>query len=161
MARVDTLHPDAGSSSAPDEMGPASVAGAATAAFPPLAAAPATAVPLGAFRDGRSEVDRTADLLAFAIATERGLAPTPDAVERARREADAALGDYCIRHLHNNVDQIRQEAVAAHLGRLRQPPGFVSMVVANLVAFAAAGALGAWLWTRPDVRAAIAGLLGG
>lgn len=154
MAKIDTLHPDAGTARAEDEAGPpVDVA----AAVPPTPAP----VPLAAFRGGRSEVDRTADLLAFAIATERGLAPTPDGVERARREADAALGDYCIRHLHNNVEQIRQEAVAAHLGSLRPPPSFGALVLANLVALAAAGALGAWLWTRPDIRATVVGLLGG
>lgn len=158
MAKIDTLHPDAGTARAEDETGPPVDA---AAAVPPTAAAPTAPVPLAAFRGGRSEVDRTADLLAFAIATERGLAPTPDGVERARREADAALGDYCIRHLHNNVEQIRQEAVAAHLGSLRPPPSFGALVLANLVALAAAGALGAWLWTRPDIRATVVGLLGG
>ncbi|GAA0605733.1 hypothetical protein GCM10009416_48920 [Craurococcus roseus] len=157
MAKIDTLLPGAGTARAEDEAGPPVDA---VAAVPP-AAAPTAPVPLAAFRGGRSEVDRTADLLAFAIASERGLAPTPDGVERARREADAALGDYCIRHLHNNVEQIRQEAVAAHLGSLRPPPSFAALVLANLVALAAAGALGAWLWTRPDIRATVAGLLGG
>ncbi len=161
MARVDTLHPDAGTTRGTAEVGPP-LPGATSPAPPPVvapAAAPDAA--LAAFRGGRSEVDRTADLLAFAIATERGLAPTPDAVERARREADAALGDHAIRYLHNNVEQIRKEAVAAHLGRLRPPPGFATLVAANLVALAAAAALGAWLWRRPDIQAAIAGLLGG
>lgn len=124
------------------------------------AAGPAAGPALAPFRAGRSEAERTADLLAFAIATERGLASTPDAVERARREADAALGDYSLRHLHNTVEQIRQEAVAAHLGRLRPPPGFPRLVLANLVALAAAGALAAWLSTRPDIRDALAGLVG-
>lgn len=130
----------------------------------PVAAGPAggasTGPALAAFRAGRSEAERTADLLAFAIATERGLAHTPDAVERARREADAALGDYSLRHLHNTVEQIRQEAVVTHLGRLRPPPGFPRLVAANLVALAAAGALAAWLYTRPDLRDAFAGLVG-
>ena len=153
MARIDTLHPDAGTTRATDDTG--SPIGTATAAQTGT-----VATALTAFRGGRSEIDRTADLLAFAIATERGLAPTPDTVERARREADAALGEYSIRHLHNTVEQIRQEAVATHLGRLRPPPGFGALVAANLIALAIAGALGAWLWTRPDVRAAIAGLLG-
>jgi hypothetical protein len=152
MARVDALHPDAGTARAIDGAGPP-----VDAAAVPQAAAP---LPLAAFRSGRSAVDRTSDLLAFAIATERGLAPTPDAVEGARREADAALGDYCIRHLHNNVEQIRQEAIAAHLGHLRPPPGFVVLVLANLVALVAAGALCAWLWTRADIRATVFGLLG-
>ena len=152
MVRIDTVRSDAGAPRAINDTGPA--VGATAAAAPPAA------TPLAVFRAGRSETDRTADLLAFAIATERGLAPTPDAVERARREADAALGDYSVRYLHNNVEQIRQEAVAAHLGRLRPPPGFPKLVTANLVALALAAALGAWLWTRPEVRDALAGLLG-
>lgn len=159
MAKVDTLHPDAGAIRATDGTDPASDAAPVT--VPPPAAAPTPATALAAFRGGRSEVDRTADLLAFAIATERGLAPTPDAVERARREADAALGDYCIRYMHNNVEQIRQEAITAHLGRLRPPPSFAALIAANLIALAAAGALGAWLWSRPDVWAAAIGALGG
>lgn len=147
MATIDTALPDAGTSRATNDIGPA----------PGPAAGPA----LAAFRAGRSETDRTADLLAFAIAAERGLATAPDAIERARREADAALGDYSIRHLHNTVEQIRQEAVAAHLGRLRPPPGFAKLVAANLVAIAVAGALAVWLSTRPEVRDALSGLAGG
>jgi hypothetical protein len=156
MASIDTLHPDAATTRADDDTGrrPAGTPGAAPVVPPAGGAA------LAAFRDGRSEADRTADLLAFAIATERGLAPTPDAVERARRDADAALGAYSIRHLHNHVEQIRQEAVAAHVGRLRQPPGFPVLVAANLVALAAAGAFGAWLWARPHIMATITGMLG-
>ena len=155
MARIDTLHPDAGTARATDETGPPIISAA------PAAPTGTATTALTAFRGGRSEVDRTADLLAFAIAVERGLAPTPDAVERARREAEAALGDYSVRYLHNNVEQIRQEALAAHLGRLRQPPSFALLVAANLFALAIAGALGAWLWARPDIRAALTGLLGG
>ncbi|MBD0274048.1 MAG: hypothetical protein ICV73_19235 [Acetobacteraceae bacterium] len=127
----------------------------------PSVGTPAGPVALADFRAGRSDAERTADLLAFAIATERALPPTPDAVDRARREADAALGDYSVRYLHNTVEQIRQEAVAAHLGRLRPPPGLPKLVAANLVALAIAGAAAAWLYTRPEVRAALAGLLGG
>lgn len=153
MPTIDTMHPDAGTPRANNDPGPPV---SAVAPAPPPAAGL-----LAAFRAGRSEVDRTADLLAFAIATERGLAATPDAVERARREAEASLGDYSVRHLHNSVEQIRQEAVSAHLGRLRPPPTFLRLVAANLVALAAAGAAGVWLWNRPDVQAAVAGLLGG
>jgi hypothetical protein len=126
---------------------------------PPSPAAPAGPA-LAHFRAGRSETDRTADLLAYAIAAERGLPPTPEGIERARQEADAALSDHSIRYLHNNIEQVRQEAVAAHLGRLRPPPGFARLVAANLVALAAAGGLAAWAWTRPEVRTAVAGLLG-
>ena len=154
MASIDTTRSDAEASRAINDT--SLPAGAPLAAAVPLPAGPA----LAAFRTGRSEVDRTADLLAFAIATERGLASTPDAVERARQEADAALGAYSIRYLHNHVEQIRQEAVATHLGQLRPPPGFLRLVVANLVALALAGGAAAWLWTRPEVRAALSGLLG-
>lgn len=124
-------------------------------------AAPPAGAALAAFRAGRSEAERTADLLAFAIATERGLAPTPETVELARREADSALGDYSLRHVHNSVEQIRQEAVAEHLGRLRSPPGFARLVAANLVALAIVGGLAAWLSTRPDMMTALSGLLRG
>ena len=147
MATIDTALQDADTSRAKNDLGPAP--GPAPAGHA-----------LAAFRAGRGETDRTTDLLAFAIAAERGLAATPDAVERARREADAALGDYSIRHLHNTVEQIRQEAVAAHLGRLRPPPGFARLVAANLVALAIAGGLAAWLSTFPEVRAALSGLMG-
>lgn len=141
---------------------PVAVNGAPPApAAMPASVGPAPGVALAAFRAGRSEAERTTDLLAFAIATERGLASTPDAVERARREADAALGEYSLRYVHNNVEQIRQEAVAAHLGRFRPPPGFPRLVAANFVSLVAAAALAAWLWTRADVRAALSGLVGG
>jgi hypothetical protein len=160
MATIDTLRPDAGAPRTMDDTGPA--AGAApVAALGGGTVVPPAAPDLAAFRAERSEADRTADLLAFAIATERGLGAAPDAVERARREADAALGDYSLRYLHNNIERIRQEAVAEHLGRLRPPPGFPRLVAANLVALAVAGAAAGWLWTRPEVRTAFAGLLGG
>ena len=152
MVRIDTARTDAATARATNDTG--------SPTGPSPAAPPVASPALAAFRAGRSEAERTADLLAFAIATERGLPQTPDAVERARREADAALGDYPLRYLHNTVEQIRQEALAEHLGRLRPPPGFSKLVAANLVALAIAGASGAWLYTRPDVRAALAGLLG-
>ena len=160
MASIETVRPDAGTTrpmnDAASPLGPALGPPAGSPAGPPFAG-PA----LEAFRAGRSDVERTADLLAFAIATERGYPRTPDAVERARRDADAALGDYSLRYLHNTVEQIRQEAVAEHLGRLRPPPGFVRLVTANLVAIAVASALAWWLGSRPEIRTALEGLLGG
>ncbi len=155
MARIDTVRTDSGTPRATNDIGsPAGAPAGVPTAVPPSGPA------LAAFRAGRSGAERTTDLLAFAIAMEKGLPPTPDGVERARQEADAALGDHSIRYLHNNVEQIRQEAVAAHLGRLRPSPGFLRLVAANLVALAVAGGLAAWLWTRPEVRTALAGLLG-
>ena len=160
MASIDTVRPEAGTPRTMEDTGPPGAADSGAAAGVG-AAAPPSGPALAAFRAGRSEAYRTADLLAFAIAAERGLAATPDAVERARQEADAALGDYSVRYLHNNIEQIRQEAVAEHLGRLRPPPGFPRLVAANLVALVVAGASAAWLWTSPEIRAALAGLLGG
>lgn len=150
MAKIDTVRPDAGT---PRAMSDADSPPGQPGAVPPAGAA------LAAFRAGRSEAQRTADLLAFAIATERGLASTPDTVEQVRREADAALGDYALRHVHNSVEQIRREAVAEHLGRLRPPPRFPQLVAANLVALAIVGGLAAWLSTRPDMMTALSGLL--
>jgi hypothetical protein len=166
MARIDTVRTNAATPRAMNDMGPppGSSLGSPLGAPPAgtaSAAPPATAPSLEAFRAGRSETERTADLLAFAIAADRGLAQTPDAIERARQEADAALGDYSLRYLHNHVEQIRQEAIAEHLGRLRPPPGFARLVIANLVALVLAGALAAWAWTRPEVRDALARVLGG
>jgi hypothetical protein len=162
VASINSARPDAGTPRATNDAGapaadaPAAALRAAPAPVPP----PAGGAALASFRAGRSEAERTADLLAFAIAAERELPATPDGIERARREADAALGDHSIRYLHNTVEQIRQEAVAAHLGRLRQPPGFARLVAANLVALALAGGAAALAWTRPEVRTALAGLLG-
>ena len=159
MASIETLRPDADLSRATNDIG--SQAGSPPGPAPAAASGPAAGPALAAFRAGRSEVDRATDLLAFAIAVERGLSATPDAIERARREADAALGDHSLRYLHNNVEQIRQEAVAAHLGGLRQPPGFLKLVGANLVAIAVAAAAAGGLYMRPDLLDAVSGLLRG
>jgi hypothetical protein len=153
MARIDSVHPDAASPRAMNNMG--------TPLGAHAGAPPAPGPALEAFRAGRSDAERIADLLGFAIATERGLPETPDGIERARQEADAALGDYSLRYLHNHVEQIRREAVAEHLGRLRPPPGFARMVIANIVALALAGALSLVAWTQPEVRMAATRLLGG
>lgn len=159
MARIDTARPDPTASRAMNDSGLPSGAPGGSSIDP--GAGPSPSPPVAAFRAGRGEAERTVDLLAFGMAAERGLAPTPDAIERARREADAALADHALRYLHNHVQELRQEAVAEHLGRLRPPPGFAQLVFASLVALAIAGGLGAWLTTSPEVRTALAGLLGG
>lgn len=158
MPIIETLHPDAATLRATDD--PAAPTPAAPGTVGGNVAALQAGTTLAAYRAGRSDVERTADLLAFAIATERGIAPTPDGIERARQEADTALGDYSLRYVHNSVEQIRQEAVMAHLGNLRQPPSFLGILLANLAACAIAGAAGLWAWSRPEVRAVVARLLG-
>ena len=140
MAKIETIRPDLGT---------------------PLAMTDAVAPDIAAFRAGRGQDTRLADLLAFGIAAERGDAVTPEAVERAQREAEAALSDFAFRYLHNTVEQVRRDAVAEHLGRLRQPPGFLRLVLANLVALAVAVAAGGWLALHPHLLAGLSGLLSG
>jgi hypothetical protein len=139
MAKIETIRPDLGSSQAVAD------------ALPDIAA----------FRAGRSQDDRLTDLLAFGLAADRGEPATPEVVERTRQEAAAALSDFAFRYLHNTVEQVRRDAVAEHLGQLRQPPGFLRLVLANLVALAVAGLAGWWLALHPEVVAGLSGLLSG
>lgn len=105
--------------------------------------------------------DRLTGLLAFALAAERGEDASPETIARCQREAEAALCDHALRYLHNNIERLRQEAVAEQIGRLRHPPGFLRLVAANLVALAIIGAAGAWLALHPETLAGLAGLLAG
>jgi hypothetical protein len=139
MAKIETIRPDLGT---PHGM---------TSPPPDIAA----------FRAGRSQDDRLTDLLAFGLAVDRGDQATPEAVDRARQEASAALSDFAFRYLHNTVEQVRRDAVAQHLGQLRQPPGFLRLVLANLVALAVAGMAGWWLALNPQLLAGLSGLLSG
>lgn len=118
-------------------------------------------IALQAFRHGRAGEHRLDDLLAFALAVERGQAATPETVERLRHEAASALSDHAFRYLHNSVEQIRRDAVAEQLGRIRKPPGFVALVAANLVALALAGGAAGWLALHPETLAGLAGLFTG
>ncbi len=110
---------------------------------------------------GRPAEDRVVDLLAFALAAERGLAATPDAMLAQRNQAHAALATYSIRNLHNRVAEIRQDAVMEYMGRFARPAGFVKTVMANLLALLLFGLLGGALYLHPETLAALAGLLPG
>ncbi|MBK1657590.1 hypothetical protein [Paracraurococcus ruber] len=116
---------------------------------------------LPAFRAGQPAEARLRDLLAFALAAETRQPPTPETIEKLRQEASAALGDHAFRYLHNAVDQIRREAVAEHLGKLRPPPGFGRLVLANLAALAIAALAAVALAGHPATLAGLAGLLPG
>jgi len=122
---------------------------------------PDPAQDLSAFREGRTPEDRLVDLLAFALAAEKAQAATPPVIERLRQEATATLTDHAFRYLHNSVDQIRRDAITEHLGALRKPPGFGTLLLANLVALAIAGLGAYWLATHPAIIAGLAGLLSG
>ena len=106
------------------------------------------------------DTHRLRDLLAFAMAVEAQAAggtraPGPDAVDGLRRDADAALSAHAFKTLHNQVEQIRQAAVQEQIARLRPPPGFLTLVLANLVAILllAAGAVAAWRHYGPAMLA--------
>jgi hypothetical protein len=105
--------------------------------------------------------DRLTGLLAFALAAERQEEASPETIARCQREAESALCDHALRYLHNNVERLRQEAVAEQIGRLRPPPGFLRLVAANLVALAIIGAAGGWLALHPETLAGLTGLLAG
>ncbi len=113
-----------------------------------------------AFRTGQGEDDRLIGQLAFARAVERGeaAAPAAETVEALRAQALADLSEFAFRYLHNRVEEVRREAVAAELARFGQPPSFLRLVAANLIALALGGALAAWLISQPE---ALAPLLGG
>ena len=110
---------------------------------------------------GRPTEARLVDLLAFALATERGEPPTPEVMDAERERAHAALATYSIRNLHNRVAEIRQEAVMEYLGRFARPAGFVKIVMANLLALLLFGLLGGALYLHPETLAALVGLLPG
>ncbi len=139
MAKIETIRPDAG--------GPRGMSDA-----PPS---------LADFRSGDGEEDRLIALLAYGLAVERGGPVTPGTIEALRREAAKSLSDYSFRYLHNTVEQVRRDAVAEHLGRLRPPPSFLRLVLANLAALALAGLVGGWLALHPATLAGLSGLLTG
>ncbi len=117
----------------------------APAATPPVPS-------LAAFRTGQGEDDRLIAQVAFARAVEqaeRGGTP-PAAVEALRAQALAELSEFAFRYLHNRVEEVRREAVATQLGQLGRPPGFLRLVLANLVALLLAAAAVSWLAGHPE-----------
>ncbi len=110
---------------------------------------------------GRPAEEHLVDLLAFAMATERGLAVSPEVIHAQREQAHAALATYSIRNLHNRVAEIRQEAVMEYMGRFARPMGFIKIVMANLLALLMAGLLAGALYLHPETLAALVGLLRG
>ena len=133
-----------------------------------FAAMPAGMSPAGGLGFGPAEFtlpghqdDSLVPLVAFALAVQQGEGPTEDTFLRCRRQAEAALGAYALRHLHNRVEDIRQEAVASHLGQLRPPPSLAQLVLANLIALALAALAWAWLAANPALLERLQGLLAG
>lgn len=105
----------------------------ASATAEPAGIAPPALPAIGAFLG--SEETRLRDLLAFGLAVEAGRIG-PDGIEGLRRKAEADLNAHAFRHLHNEVERIRREAVDEERGRTPRDSGFFRHVVANLVALA-------------------------
>ncbi|WP_439595032.1 hypothetical protein [Falsiroseomonas sp.] len=114
---------------------------------PPVALATPPAPCLEDFVTDGAE-HRLRDLLAFALAVEAG---RPTEREALRGKAEAELQAHAFRTLHNQAEAIRMEAARDQLARLRGGPGFLKLVLANLVALGLLGGLAAALWLRPDL----------
>ncbi|PWS36673.1 hypothetical protein DFH01_16180 [Falsiroseomonas bella] len=107
-----------------------------------------------------AEESRLRDLLAFGMAVQAGKPPGPDGVESLRRKAEADLHAYAFRLLHNQVEEIRRQAVAEQLDRFPRPLGFPGAVLANLAALALGAALVAvTLALDPTIPSRLAELL--
>ncbi|MBY0336515.1 MAG: hypothetical protein K2X11_07870 [Acetobacteraceae bacterium] len=110
---------------------------------------------------GRPREERLAGLVAFALATEAREAATDETVAARRREADRLLTEHAFRLLHNQVAEIRREAVAEHMAALRPPLGFWGIAAACGTALAVFGVVALWLIAHPGSLAALTALLGG
>jgi hypothetical protein len=164
MATVETLRPEPSAAPTASSIPPADPPERPVA--PPLR--------IGDFRSGRQE-DRLAELLAFALAAEARERATdapgaggPDAeaspqaeVERCRAQAERELHDHAFRFLHNRVEEIRAEAIAEHHRRVPRPPGFLTLVLANLVTIGLAAAGAGWLHGHPEILESLLGMVGG
>ncbi|MCK8783364.1 hypothetical protein M0638_03070 [Roseomonas sp. NAR14] len=130
----------------------------ANAAVPPE---PAPIPSLADFLSDREREEmRLADRLAFAMAVEAGQPATPELIERLRRQASADLHSHAFRLLHNQVAEIRQNAVLEHLGRMPRPPGFVKLVLATLCGLLLAALPVAWVALHPPTQRELLDLLG-
>jgi hypothetical protein len=99
-----------------------------------------------AYRLGDGPEERLIGQVAYALAAEAGPGQQPrgrEAVEALRAQATTALSDFAFRYLHNHAEEIRRGAAAEAAARAPKPPGFLLLVLANLVALglAAAGAI--------------------
>lgn len=104
-----------------------------------------------------AEPERVEVLLAQALAAEAGA----EVDQSHEAEASRLLTDHAFRLLHNQLGEVRREAVAEHLAGLRPPPGFWRIFLAALLAALAAGAVGIFLIARPGLLAQLTAMLGG
>lgn len=99
--------------------------------------------------------DRVATLLAQAMA-----APgVPGPAEQA--EAERLLHDHAFRLVHNQLHEIRREAVAEHLAALKAPPGFWTIAAACFTALLGFGLILLFLAAHPAAFGQLVALMGG
>jgi hypothetical protein len=108
--------------------------------FPVEPVPPAAPLAPADFLSGAPE-DRARGLLAFALALEAGDASSAETIVARREEADRLLTEDGFRRLHNRIEEIGRNAVLEHLGNMRQPPGFITLIVANIAGLVLVGAL--------------------
>lgn len=134
------------------------MSGSSTLRMEPVAAEPP--IDPAAFRAGRDPDDAAAvliDRIAFALAVERRTAPSTEALAQLRNEATVAATSFAFRHLHNNMAEIRQQAVTEHLAGLPKPLGFGAMLFASLLGSAVVATAALWLAAHPERLAALFG----
>lgn len=101
--------------------------------------------------------ERVEALVAQAIAAEAG-----EEMDHAHEaEASRLLTDYAFRLLHNQLAEVRRDAVAEHMAGLRRPPGFWTIFLASLLAALTTGGIGLFLIARPGLLAQLTAKLGG
>jgi hypothetical protein len=129
-------------------------------------------LPPSAFRSGQPD-EALQDSLSYGLyarATEEGREPmrvagepaTLDMIARYRAQATADLHAFAFRYLHNHAEQIRQDAIRENLGRIRRPPGLLTLVLASTVGVLLAGllanAVGPWIEAQGGITAALEAL---
>jgi hypothetical protein len=109
----------------------------------------------------RPAEERLVNLVAFALAAEAKDPPTDDTLAARRREADKLLTENAFRTLHNQLAEIRREAVAEHMAALRPPLGFWGVAAACGAALLVFGLGTLWLVAHPGSLAALTSMMGG
>lgn len=122
---------------------PAPAAAAPSGAAAPRPVPPGASFPgPAAFRASQpGPEDKLIAQVAFAMAAEGGTPPRDaEAIQVLRNQATTALSEFAFRYLHNRVDEIRKEAAAEATTGAARGPGFLRLVLANLVALGLWGA---------------------
>ena len=161
--RGSVAGPSDGARPAPDAMPARAAAPGPSGSSSPAATGPtraAVALPSpAAFRTGDGPEERLIGQVAFALAAEAGSGRPPgqEGIEALRAQASAALSDFAFRYLHNHAEEIRREAAQDAAAKAVRPPGFLTLVAANLVALALVGGAAATLAMNPQLLAGLAG----